>query len=71
MMGFGGFGFGMILFWVVIIVGIVWLVKSLSGNAQAPKWMQGGANAREILDERYARGEITRDEYETMKQDLQ
>lgn len=71
MMGFGGFDLGMVLFWVVVIAGIVWLVISLSGNVQAPKWMQGGTNAREILDQRYARGEITRDEYEAMKQDLQ
>lgn len=27
-------------------------------------------NAQEILDERYARGEITRDEYQRMQQDL-
>ena len=71
MMGFGGFGLGMIIFWIVIIVGIVWLVKSLSGNAQTPTWLQGGTNAREILDQRYARGEITQDEFEAMKQDLQ
>ena len=72
-MGFGGIGaIGMILFWVAVIVGIVWLVRTMGGsNAQFPTQMHGGANARDILDQRYARGELTRDEYEAMKEDLQ
>ncbi|MCF6278072.1 MAG: SHOCT domain-containing protein [Anaerolineales bacterium] len=72
-LGLGGFGLiGMLLFWVAVIAGIVWLVKTVSGsNAQSPTQMQGGASARDILDQRYARGEITRDQYEAMKQDLQ
>ncbi|MBC8335922.1 MAG: SHOCT domain-containing protein [Anaerolineales bacterium] len=69
MMGFGGLG--MILFWVVVIVGIIWLVIALGGsNLQLPKQSGNGQSAREILDQRYARGEIDREEYEAMKQDL-
>ena len=30
-----------------------------------------GATAREILDRRYARGEISREEYQQMKKDLE
>jgi len=72
-MGFGGLGLiGMILFWVAVIAGIVWLVRTVGGsNVQFPMQMQGGQNAREILDQRYARGELDREQYETMKQDLQ
>ena len=75
MMGTGlGMGFGMffvVLFWVFLIVGAVWLVGNLfqNGRSQDP----GGErshSAREILDERYARGEITREQYEQMKLDL-
>jgi putative membrane protein len=70
MMGFGGLG--MILFWVVVIAGIVWLVMAMGGsNLQLPKPSENGQSAREVLDQRYARGEIDREEYEIMKKDLQ
>ena len=62
-------GFGMLfmaLFWVVLIVGAVLLVKWLMG--------QGGLaredSALEILKKRYARGEINKQEFEERKRDL-
>ena len=65
-------GFGMILFWVVVIVGIVWLVQAMGGsNLQLPTQSKSEQNAREILDQRYARGELDYEEYEKMKKDLQ
>jgi putative membrane protein len=75
MMGFGGIGIiFMVLFWGALILGAVWLVKNLFNVKQsnfaglaAPR----GSSAREILDQRYAQGEISREEYETIKQDLQ
>lgn len=71
--GWGTGGFGavfMILFWGLIILGIAVLIKWLIGQSS------GGSNPREktalnILQERYARGEIDRDEYEQKKRDLQ
>jgi len=67
--GFGGFfgGFIMLLFWALVIVGIIALVRYLSsGNQRAgtPK------SALDILKERYAKGEIDRDEFEAKKKDL-
>ena len=64
---------GMMLFWVLVVGGIIWLVVWL---ARRPGGMAGepGAGARtplDILKERYARGEISRDEFERMKHDLQ
>jgi putative membrane protein len=73
MMGEWGMGwFGMIfmmIFWVLIIVGLVFLIKWLIQNTRGTK-SEGGSKAFDILKERYARGEIDRTEFEAMKKDL-
>jgi putative membrane protein len=76
MMGDWGMGwFGMIfmfLFWGLIIVGLVFLIRWLI-QATGDKGHSGvsmGSNAMDILKERYAKGEINRDEFESMKKDL-
>jgi len=66
----GAWGIGMLLimlvFWGLVIAGIVvgirWLMRS------APAGPRDGA--LEILRERYARGEISREEFETKRRDL-
>ncbi len=75
MMGFGmGFGFigmlVMLLFWGGIIFGGIWLVKTLFDNKPNPSGASRPLSAREILDQRYARGEISREEYEQIKAEL-
>ena len=68
-MGFGG-GLFMILFWVVIIAAIVLLAKWMfagSSRIDLPR----GKSALDILKERYARGEIGKDEFEEKKRDLE
>ncbi|MGA7982572.1 MAG: SHOCT domain-containing protein [Chromatiaceae bacterium] len=70
MMG-GGFGFGipglgMVLFWGLIIVAVVLVARSFYGSQERGSQK----SAREILDERYARGEIDKQEYEERKQAL-
>ena len=78
MMGFG-MGFGiiglllMLLFWGALIAGGVWLVKTfLAGSQpnQSGNMTTKQASPKEILDQRYARGEISREEYEQIKADL-
>lgn len=76
-MPFGfGFGFGgifMILWWVIIIVGVVALVRWLShtSGAQGQGHISGGSrSAMDILKERYARGEIDEAEYLKVKREL-
>jgi putative membrane protein len=75
MMGYYGMGFaglGMILFWVVVIVLAVWLLSSLfpkrgNTNNQENSTRQ---SALDLLKERYARGEISKEEFEPMRHDL-
>ncbi len=61
------------LFWVLIIVGLIllirWLLQSTREIRPATP-ASPGSRALDILAERYARGEIDREEYEQKKQDL-
>jgi putative membrane protein len=60
-MGFGG-GIFMILFWILIILGVVYLLKVLlGGRSEAGKQRE---TARDILEKRFARGEILKEEFE-------
>ena len=69
MWGFGGWW--MIIIWIAVIVGIVFLVKWLVEQGRTG----GGTSEREesaldILKKRYAKGEIDREEFEQKKRDL-
>lgn len=59
----------MVLFWGVIIAliagGVALLVRQASGYASHAA--QGKSTARQILDERLARGEISREEYDDLR----
>ncbi|NGP75514.1 SHOCT domain-containing protein [Balneolaceae bacterium YR4-1] len=63
--GFGG-GWMMILWWGIIIAAIIVIIKFFvsSGRPQNQK------SAMDILKERYARGEISKEEFEEKKKDL-
>lgn len=66
----GWFGFGwviMILGWLLIIVGLVVSVKWLINQGRNDNKEQ---SAQEILQKRYARGEIEKKEFEEKKKDL-
>lgn len=60
-----------IIFFIAIIVGvillIVWIVKRTTHSTTEPKT---DIKALEVLKERYAKGEITKEQYEDIKKDL-
>jgi putative membrane protein len=70
--GMGWFGFVfMIVFWVLVAVAIVLLIRWLILSTRSAG--QGGRRentALDILRERYARGEIGKEEFEEKKRDL-
>ena len=76
LMGWGPMGWfgplGMILFWVLIILVIVLLIRGIrtskgSGREAGPL----PESALDILKKRYARGEINKEEYLEKKKDLE
>ncbi len=74
-MMWGTFGIGMMLFmlvfWVLVIIGIVVLIRwawtSMDGAAQKG---ESAETALDILEKRYARGEIDKEEFEARRLDL-
>jgi putative membrane protein len=65
-------GFGalhMLLFWAVLIFVIVVLVRWIT-NMPGRNSESSAGRAIEILKERYARGEINKEEFEQKKRDL-
>jgi putative membrane protein len=76
MMGGGMMGGGAFMwFWAIfavlvlalLVVGVVWLVRTLAG----PSPGSATSTARQELDLRYARGELTREEYQQRRADLE
>ena len=77
MMGYGmmgGFGLIGLAINIAIIVGIVvlavWAVKRFSAGSTNSGQTSSSQSPREILQERYARGEITREQYQQTLSDL-
>ncbi len=75
MMGFGGMDWGagmflgpifMILFWVLLIAGTVWLVLAISGQTARGQTAQR-PSALATLEDRLARGDIDLDEFKARK----
>ena len=66
-LGMGLAGLSMLAFWGALIVGVVLLVRALGGQRKG-YWR---ASPIDILKRRYAGGELSREQYEQMRQDIE
>ncbi len=57
----------LVLFWVFVIAGVIYLVRWFIGQGIVSR----PESSLEILKKRYARGEISKQEFEDMRRDLQ
>ena len=68
--GWGGFGIlgwlSMLIFWVLLILGVVALIRYLARSGQSSE----DKTPLDILKERYAKGDIDKKEFEEKKKDL-
>ena len=76
MIGGGGMGLIMILFWVAVIAVIAIVISGIfSSRSDRPLWdkpsNRNQPDALEILKARYASGEIDKGQYQSMKHELQ
>jgi putative membrane protein len=80
--GWVGMAF-MVVFWILVVIGLFYLILHLVRRSQegpyAPSGMQGmggpeagpkKSSAMQMLEERYAKGEINRDEFIQRRDDL-
>lgn len=65
MYDYGIHGYGMGLGWLILLLFIAVLVYIMNGNKK------DGQSAIDILDKRYANGEIDEQEYKTKKENLE
>lgn len=57
----------MLVFWSAVIVGIILLIRWLASQGREPRSADA---ALDILRQRYARGDISKEEFEAKKRDL-
>ncbi len=68
---FGGMWFGW-LFWIVLILLVVWFITQFTNKQQSNNFVATSQKETplDILKKRYAKGEITKEQFEEMKKDL-
>lgn len=68
-MGWGGMWFGW-FFWLAVLIIVIWIGIKIAKNSGKPNLNQA-ETPLEILKKRYAKGEISKEEFEQMKRDIQ
>ena len=69
-----GGGFGMGWWWIigiVVLIAIIWPVSQRFNRNNSATPREPGKSALDILKERYARGEINKQEFEERKRDIE
>ena len=66
--GYGGMFMGMLLIVILVAAVIYWLAREAKSKTNGPS---SGETPFDILKKRYAKGEITKEEFERMKNDLE
>lgn len=69
----GGMGIWMlfgVIFWIFLIAGVVLLVIWAVQRTERGETSRTGETALEILKKRYARGEISKEEFDEKKRDI-
>ncbi|GAB4282973.1 MAG: hypothetical protein Kow0080_36950 [Candidatus Promineifilaceae bacterium] len=66
-------GLMMLLFWGGLIAVIFFIARAFSGNGRSSQQSPASSSqsALDILKQRYARGEISKEEFEQIRQDLE
>ena len=62
---------GMILFWGLLIVGLVLLVRYIAAQTPSARPVSGPETSIDILNRRLAAGEISTDEYEGVRRRIE
>ena len=74
----GGWGWGwmslmmvlMVLIWGVVIFGVVWLIRGAAWGRSLPERPVSSESPTEILDRRFAEGEIDEEDYRARREVL-
>lgn len=65
--GYGMFGWGGILGLIIVVIAVYFLIKYISDNKNVSATVIKKDNTIDILNERYAKGEIDEEEYNKKK----
>jgi putative membrane protein len=68
---YGGMGFWPVIGWVFSLIIPIFIIFAMIRLLRGPHHWHDQDRSLEILRERYAKGEITKKEFEEMKKDLQ
>lgn len=66
---FGGMWFGW-FFWLVILIVIIWVIVNQLNKGKQGSQLSQSESTLDILKKRYAKGELTKEQFEQMKKDI-
>ena len=66
---FGGMWFGW-FFWLVILIVIIWVIVNQLNKGKQGSQLSQSESTLDILKKTYAKGEMTKEQFEQMKKDI-